>query len=467
MNATGPVDHPPLDVFAPYLAKTRWFGGKGRTFTVTGARRLALLGSGDPALDVLLITLSYADGRQETEHYQVPLAYYSSSQERLAHAYVGSWHDPDVGELQAYDALHDRDAARLWQSGLTSAATTPIRHGGLAFHRLPGHDLDPDAVAALFSGEQSNSSLMLGEDAVLKLFRKVTPGPNPDVTTHEALSLAGSHHVAELYGWIEADIDGVPTHLAMLQQFLRTATDGWDLACASVRDLYASPDLDADQAGGDFAAESARLGETLREVHALMASALPIAPEEATLSATRIADGMRARLADALALVPGLGDHEPRLRATFDAVAELGEVPGQHVHGDLHLGQTLRTALGWKLVDFEGEPATPLADRLRPDSPWRDVAGMLRSFDYAPHVVRHQLDDQDTEVDAVMRGRGAAWSRRNQAAFLAAYLDGGSAHSVLLTAYLADKGVYEAVYETRNRPGWVHIPLASLAQIGA
>jgi maltokinase len=141
----------------------------------------------------------------------------------------------------------------------------------------------------------------------------------------------------------------------------------------------------------------------------------------------------------------------------------------QQVHGDLHLGQTLRTVRGWKIVDFEGEPAKPLAERLLPDSPWRDVAGMLRSFDYAPRVVERTWGGDGQDAGADQRAyRAGEWSERNRAAFLKAYVgrDLAPDEHTLLAAYVADKAVYETVYETRNRPAWVTIPLEAVARIG-
>jgi maltokinase len=133
------------------------------------------------------------------------------------------------------------------------------------------------------------------------------------------------------------------------------------------------------------------------------------------------------------------------------------EVPVQQIHGDLHLGQTLRTVRGWKIVDFEGEPAKPLAERVLPDSRWRDVAGMLRSFDYAPHVVERSVADTEPEGLEQRHYRAAEWAVRNIDAFLDAYADGDLSvdDEALLAAYVADKAVYEAVYEKRNRPSWV------------
>jgi maltokinase len=312
------------------------------------------------------------------------------------------------------------------------------------------------------------------------VFRKVTPGRNPDVVIHRALTEQGSEHVAALYGWLELEVGAdEPVQLAMLQQFLRTASDGWDLALASVRDLFAEADLHADEVGGDFAGEAERLGLATAQVHDVLAAQFPTdtwGPDD--LAA--LSEAMLTRLDAALTVVPQLEEHVEGLRETFHAVAGLGSAgqnaTAQRVHGDFHLGQTLRTSLGWKIVDFEGEPAKPLAERVRPDLVWRDVAGMLRSFDYAAHAV---IDDfhADEQANRQIAFRAAEWADRNQAAFLRGYTDnsarttggglsGLSGHQdAILRAYVADKAVYEAVYETRNRPTWLSIPLGAIARI--
>ncbi|MGZ4465915.1 MAG: maltokinase N-terminal cap-like domain-containing protein, partial [Nocardioides sp.] len=180
-----------------------------------------------------------------------------------------------------------------------------------------------------------------------------------------------------------------------------------------------------------------------------------------------LARAMRDRLDAALPVVPDLAPYADGLRAAYDALGALPAVGVQQVHGDLHLGQTLRTARGWKIVDFEGEPAKPLAERVLPDSPWRDVAGMLRSFDYAPRVVERTWgEDAGAEQRAY---RAAEWAERNRTAFLEAYAgrELTADEQVLLAAYVADKAVYETVYEVRNRPTWVAIPLEAVARIGA
>jgi maltokinase len=462
-----------------YIGAARWFGGKGRTHSVSDVRRVGTLGGPPsaeaPVVGIELVTLEYpgatADEPGDTEVYQVPLAYYLETQERLEHAYVGSWTDEDHGPVHAYDALHDRTATALWLQAFADGHTGD----GLVFHRVPGHDLDLTTHSTLFTGEQSNSSVAFGEDALMKVFRKVTPGQNPDIEIHEALTRAENPHVAALYGWLEAtghDADE-PLHLAMLQQFLRTASDGWDLALASVRDLFAEADLHADEVGGDFGAESHRLGVATGEVHDALAQMFPTTdwgPEDLR----SLAAAMNGRLDHAITVVPELAPYDDALRATFDAVAHVDrQVLVQRVHGDFHLGQTLRTSRGWKIVDFEGEPAKPLADRIEPDSPWRDVAGMLRSFDYAAHAVEADVET-DADGRAQIAYRAAEWAERNQREFLAGYVEvsGRTADGtispeqhVLLRAYQADKAVYETVYEARNRPSWIGIPLGAIARL--
>ena len=464
-----------------FIESARWFGGKGRSATVSDVRRVGELGTverdGTPFVGIELVTLAYDAGESET--YQVPVAYYAQPQARLDHAFIGWWEDADLGPVHAYDAMHDRQVTILWLQAFDSGHND----GRLAFHRLPGHDLDLTTHSTLFSGEQSTSSLAFGEDSLMKVFRKVTPGHNPDIEIHARLTEAGSDHVAALYGWVEAlghrtDGDEPPMHLAMLQQFLRTASDGWDLALASVRDLFAEADLHADEVGGDFAGESHRLGIATGEVHRMLAEVFPTgswADDELKV----LADNMRGRLTAAAGVVPALAPYADALRATFDAVDLITDpVPVQRVHGDFHLGQTLRTVKGWKIVDFEGEPAKPLAERVLPDSPWRDVAGMLRSLDYAAHAV--EADVQGVLDDGgQIAYRAAEWAERNQGEFLAGYVEAvrGDAEGAataptateltLLHAYEADKAVYEAVYEARNRPSWIAIPLGAIERLTA
>lgn len=474
------IDHALLE---GYLVRTRWFGGKGRPFHVTAVRQLGELTDAgrDPAVRVLLVTVEYADEEGGRDLYQVPLSAYDEFDDRHSHAYVGAI-EFEGRERHLYDAVHDRDAMALWLRGFIAAEPDGRADvGGLRFRRVSASPaLDAGLRPSPLTGEQSNSSLRFDDTAIMKLFRKVSPGVNPDIEIHDVLTSAGSEHIAELYGWAEIELDGEVLQLAMLQELLSTAADGFELATGSVRTALADPELTVPESGGDFGGEAARLGEALAEVHAALHTRFPTErrDHEAT---SQLARAMIERLDRALPVVPEIGPYADRLRALYDAVAQLDGIDVQRVHGDLHLGQTLRTSHGWRIVDFEGEPGRPFAERALPDSPWRDVAGMLRSFSYAPGVVEMSLAGRPGDDDGVdLRGeRAKEWSDIAREHFLHAYTaaldldpadaDAGAELSpplrTLLDAYEADKAVYEAVYEKRNRPSWVVIPLVALERI--
>ncbi|WP_239532159.1 maltokinase N-terminal cap-like domain-containing protein [Microbacterium dextranolyticum] len=471
------MDHATLEA---YLVRTRWFAGKGRPFTVTDARTLGVL-SGRTALPdvaVCLVTVTYTDDEDGSERYQVPLALYDEIEDRIGHAYVGPT-EYEGRTRHLYDALHDRDSMQWWLDGFVGAepqGSTDV--GGLRFRRVSGGDaLDPGLRSSPMTGEQSNSSVRFDDVAIMKLFRKVSPGVNPDIEIHDELTRAGSPHVATLYGWVETEVDGQTVQLAMLQEFLRTATDGFELALGSVRTLLADPEQGVDGSGGDFAGEAARLGEALADVHDVLRQTFP-AERRGRDSTAELARAMSTRLDAALRVVPDLAHVAPRLRALYAAVSDTEGLDVQRIHGDLHLGQTLRTAHGWRIVDFEGEPGRPFEERSLPDSPLRDVAGMLRSFDYATGVVEMSRAPSSAQERGERSEQARRWSERAQRSFVDAYLaaldemDGGArsdrdalARRTLLDAYVADKAVYEVVYEARNRPAWAPIPMGALTDL--
>jgi maltokinase len=265
------------------------------------------------------------------------------------------------------------------------------------------------------SAEQSNSSVVYGDDLILKLFRRLQPGANPDIEITKALADAGSPYVARPLAWFDGTVDGEITTLGLLQPFLKTSSEGWAMATASVRDLFAEADLHADEVGGDFAGESERLGVATGEVHLLMARTLPsavVGPEDSRQTAHQLHE----RLDAALAVVPDLAPYADGLRAVYDTIADRTEpVAVQRVHGDFHLGQVLRTQEGWMLLDFEGEPARPLSERRALMSPLRDVAGMLRSFDYASrHLLAERADQRHQHCSGRSSStrRSTKWSTR-------------------------------------------------------
>ncbi|TFV50476.1 hypothetical protein [Blastococcus sp. TF02A-35] len=446
------------DLFREWIPQQRWFGGKGREWADVTEDGF-FLDRGNPVLSVHRVRIEYTDGVRET--YLVPLSWRDHPAEDLESAFVGAVSN-EGRESFAYDAMRDRESTAPWLIHLSQGSTVgPMRFSPAGEGHIP-EGLPGDIV----STEQSNTSLVYGQEAILKLFRRLEPGLNPDVEIHSALRRVENEHIAPLLGHIEIDDagGGEPATVAMLQTFVPNASDGWRLATASVRDLYAEGDLHADEVGGDFAADSERLGAATASVHADMAEVLPTEEASPDWYAT-LARQMTERLDAAIEVVPQLEEHAEGLRAVYAAVADSQErVVRQRVHGDLHLGQVLRTATGWIILDFEGEPARPLADRRELDSPLRDVAGMLRSFDYA---ARHMLVEQPDDPQRAYRAQ--EWAARNRTAFCTGYSEASGldpcGESPLLRAFEADKAVYECVYEARNRPHWLMIPLQSLSRI--
>jgi maltokinase len=450
------------DLLAAWLVRQRWFAGKGRTVHDLAVVADTELIPGDPGLRHLLVTVSHG---ATSDCYQLFIGLRARLPARLRHARIGSYEG-----MAVYDGLHDSDLTRT----LLDAIVADRSVGALRFCRIPGADLSwagPAVDSLVLTGEQSNTSLVFGESAIFKVFRRVAPGPNPDLEVAAALAELGSTHIAEPYGWVETRIDGATTVLAILSRYLRAASDGWSLAATSVRDLYAAAvagggtaGAAAAEAGGDFAGEAERLGVATAQVHADLAEAFGTSELEPE-ALRELAEQMFRRLDMAVAAVPELDRYADKIGDAFSSLAKLTEpTPAQRVHGDYHLGQVIRTQTGWVVLDFEGEPASPLAQRRARSSPLRDVAGMLRSFDYA---ARHQLlthPDRD-RLAAV----ASDWVQRNAEAFCAGYAEAGgldpARNAVLLRALLADKAVYEVIYEARNRPNWLVIPLESIAEL--
>lgn len=429
-------------LYREWLPHQRWYAGRHRELAaVTPVITTPL----QEDLDHVLLEVSYTD--RTRERYQVLIMWDRAPD--VAAAAIGS-HDDRI----AYDALYHEPAARY----LLELIATGARRGNLRFVPEPGAELPLDAASQVIEAEQTNTSVVFNRSALLKVFRRIQPGLNPDIELNRVLGRAGCPHTAKLLGAIEGvDEQRRPLSLGMVTTYAENAADGWSIATASARDLFAELDLHADEVGGDLAAESYRLGQAVAVVHQMLAELL------GTTLAPPPGDVMSARLAAAVAVVPELAAHVPAAREVF-AAADGQAWPIQRIHGDLHLGQVLRTPEGWLLIDFEGEPGTPMAARRRPDSPLRDVAGILRSFEYAAYhlLVGEKRDEQ-------LNYRAQEWIRRNQSAFC----DGYAAESgkdprdrpALLAAYELDKAFYEAAYEARHRPSWLWIPLESIPRL--
>ncbi|HSP39737.1 MAG TPA: aminoglycoside phosphotransferase [Frankiaceae bacterium] len=439
-------------LLAVWLPAQRWFAGKGRELTAVEVEQAVALSD---SLVHLLIRVRYADG---DDCYQVPMTSYPEPEPGLDQRRSG-----DAGSIGSahgrhwYDALHDASGTATLLELLRTNAST----GGLSATSTQ----QLEQLAGMPVGvEQSNTSIVYGDAYILKVFRRISPGTNPDLEVTRALAEAGSPHVAAPLGWIEGELDGEPTTFAVLQEFLRSGSEGWRLALASVRDLYAEGDLHADEVGGDFAGESERLGAATAAVHLALAQTLPARTAGADELAAESAR-MIERLEEALATVEQLRPFERGLRAAFDRLGNRDDgLHVQRIHGDYHLGQVLRIDSGWVLLDFEGEPARPLAERRAPASPLRDVAGMLRSYDYAARYLL--LDRHDA---ATLAYRAEEWAERNRTAFCDGYTAALGAdprdEDVVLRAFELDKAVYEVMYEARHRPSWLTIPLSAIERL--
>ncbi|MGV9421641.1 maltokinase N-terminal cap-like domain-containing protein [Streptomyces sp. NPDC003674] len=431
-----------------WLPRQRWFAGKGRP--VTGFTQVAvtelLPPDGRLGLYHLLLRVHQPSVLGAPPHpgdcYQLLIGVREALPPRLAPALIGHVEEGPLAGRTVYEALYDPRPAEV----LLEALRTRARIGGLRFERAPGQEIRDGLVPRLMTAEQSNSSVVYGDTFILKLLRRVVPGVNPDLELPLALAREGCARVPAPTAWLLAGPDPEPYVLAVLQPFVSGADDGWELA---LRELAK---------GEDFVAEARALGRATAEVHTALARALPAV----TLGHAQLrllVDGMTERLEAAVRAVPALLPYERGLRSAFEALRDLAAEghswTAQRVHGDLHLGQCLRSPSGdWSLIDFEGEPSRPLAERRMPQPPVRDIAGMLRSFDYAAHSVNPPAPD---------------WARHCRAAYCSGYAEvtgrDPRTDPVLLRAYEIDKAVYEVVYEARHRPDWLPVPLAAVRRL--
>ena len=466
-----------LEAWAP---QQRWFPAKG-TATRLVHRGSAELAAG-PDEAVLVHVLALVDAAAPTvagtpgaassggsleQLVQVPLVHRRTLPAGAGAGLVGELPGPDGTPWLVVDGPHDPAFVRALLELLAGGAS-PEGPVAVTGHLAAGAAApDPGSPSRVLSGEQSNTSVIVtpaqGPGVIVKVFRTLAAGDDPDVEVQAALAEVGCARVPAPVGWLSGTWPSAPGpagepvhgHLAVAAEFLTGAQDAWREALAAVT------------AGRGFGEEARALGAATGEVHLALARALPTrasGPQDREDLTTALRD----RAAWALLAAPALTEFEPALQARLDAAGSLlpdGEDGGapvlQQVHGDLHLGQVLHApGRGWVLLDFEGEPLRPLAERTRADLALRDVAGMLRSFDYAAATAERQGADP-----AATR----RWDEEARAAFCEGYAVATGhdprAQRRLLDALELDKALYEVVYETRNRPSWVPVPLSAVRRL--
>ncbi|WP_431277921.1 maltokinase N-terminal cap-like domain-containing protein [Leifsonia poae] len=435
------------ELVGSWMRLQRWYSTK----SVEPRLRLLASFEAEPAADgARVLTHFFADDAPRLPRvYQVPVVA-RAHREGDPTAYIG-----EAGGRHLYDGPADESYVSSLLDLICGVGRTQGADAVARGYRI-GEALKLHSSRKL-TGEQSNTSIVgeldNGELVLIKVFRVVQDGANPDVSTLAALTQGGSQRTPALRGWVAGTWprpDGLGTasgELALAQNFLSGAEDGWELA------------VSAAERGEDFSDRAFALGAGTAELHAQLAEVLPT--KIATRDDVAVAlDAMFQRLTLASTEVPVIAESRAGIAAVYALAAESAHPLLQRIHGDLHLGQVLYSPeRGWQFIDFEGEPLRPLADRAIPDAPLRDVAGMLRSFDY----VAGSLARRDPPVDA------ASWAARARQSYLDGYAQvAGSAvadHAALLDAFELDKAVYEVTYESRHRPAWLPIPLAAVNRL--
>ncbi len=435
---------------AAHLARQRWAGAHDRPIRTVDLHWHEVVREDEPMLVWTLARATFEDGGEQD--YQLFVGIRSASavpdflngKERELIAQT----EGRTEAVVVYDALVDPDLA-IAVLHLVSPSTEVVVRRPLVL-------------------EHSNSSVVFDEATILKIFRKVEPGPNPDVEITRVLAEQGFDHV--LPPLAELQRDG--TDLAVLREFLVGSTEGWELARASVRDLLAGG-LPPEDSGADFAPDAERLGTVLAGLHRAMADAWGRQPADTQRWAAELDANLAQVLASGSRALPA-GLDADAMRSRFAELATLDDAGADvRIHGDLHLAQVIKTDRGWIVLDFEGEPARRRDDRFTISSPLRDVAGVLRSLHYAAAtgLAEWSGDDADPDLAPLVE----RWEERNRGAFLAAYLDtegidallprDPQARDAVLCAFELDKAIYEVGYELGHRPDHVGIPLAGVNRL--
>lgn len=475
-----------VEAVRAWLPARRWFRARGDIDTIE-LDDIAVVHDADPLVLYTLWRVGRLAGAGE--RYSLLLG-----ARRAPHAVAEYGPDHLIGESGGwivYDALADAEAsAELWRL-LARSGRVATRHGELVAHADAEIDTEALDDIHLLGVEQSNSSLVRGQREFLKWLRRIEPGPSIEMEMTGVLREHDFHWTPARLGHIAYYGNDAPAALqALLQTYLHNGSEGWALALTSLRDLYADAEEHGsataverheavENQGASFLAESARLGEVTAELHLTLADtslggAMAVhrigTPELSHWSDEMVAE-LDAVLQRDHPLIEPLRRKRDIIAARFTQLRDLGDGGYSiRIHGDYHLGQVLRNDEGWHILDFEGEPDRSVDDRRRPSSPLRDVAGMLRSFDYAAAAALAERMSPADPQWAVLYAQGDAWAQANREAFWASYLQrlgdradtllpaGGHALE-LRRAFELQKALYEVEYEIGHRPDWVGIPL--------
>ena len=490
----------------PFLQRQRWFGGKARPLATARFVDWSTLRKGAHPAFLTIVEAEYRDGARE--RYVLPLAMSSGAEaDAIEQQHQAAMLARITGARKGalYDGIFDDGTCATLLASIQEGRELPARTGrlraanlALTADRAPADALTPIARTA---PDQSNTSVIFGRRLIMKIFRRVEPGPNPDVEIGEFLLRRGFSRVPPLVGTIGYATAGQEdASVAMLQEFVPNQGNGWQVTIDELGRYFervlTAPELRAEEAVGSYLATAEVLGRRTGELHVALGSAAAdvtaFAPEEYTADDLRTtADAMRGHADEQLRMLetalPRLDErrrelakhvlaHRDELVQPFDDLGKLRSGAGRiRCHGDYHLGQILVTEADVVILDFEGEPARPLAERRAKCTPLRDVAGMLRSFSYAALTGLEAATATRPDDLERLAPWADAWEAQVSAAFLRAYLavvDGAAfmpsrrdGVDVLLQAFVLDKALYELGYELNNRPDWVHIPLAGLVRL--
>jgi len=423
-----------------WLAAQRWYRAKTRTLAGVELFDAAEIGGSAG----WLLVLEAAESAGGHARYLVPVAL-DGDQFREPRDGEGVWRAITTLMLDGGDLAGARGRFLFTP---TTAGSKLLAGGAAALALLPERRLGV---------QQSNTSVAIGEALMLKVYRLVEPGPNPEVEVNAFLTDVGFREAPALAGSATYELDGEPHSAAMLQQLVHSAGDAWSWVLDR---LAAWPRGPADAIRG-----VAQIGRLTAGMHAALASH-PAAPGFPSRPATRDelsawGSAAEAQLGAALGVLdeanrPRLAGLAPRIKAGFGAIEGARSAPVSRIHGDYHLGQLLRTGGGFTVIDFEGEPARTLSERRAPASPLRDLAGMLRSLDYAAHTAIAEDRAPDERSD---------WVAAARAALLEGYGGVLPDEAPLLAAFELEKACYEVVYEANNRPDWTWLPLGALERL--